>query len=159
MCLKNSVSTTREICVKCNQSRPVLRYLVLDIYSTLTAQPIQRQCQRYVINTLCVLIQIKAMQGIKMSYRLQEVLQTDPSEPIRGIRTEDDNIISLNSFIYSLIRNNRGQRRAMLQSLLNMFDETGVRIIAARRAGFMGRACVYIVLINKVSLVVVDVFL
>ena len=69
------------------------------------------------------------MQGIKMSYRLQEVLQKDPSEPIRGIRTEDDNIISLNSFIYSLIRNNRGQRRAMLQSLLNMFDETGVRII------------------------------
>ncbi|KAK2166560.1 hypothetical protein NP493_1314g00065 [Ridgeia piscesae] len=69
---------------------------------------------------------IKAMQGIKMSYRLQEILQQDPSEPIRGIRTDDDNIISLNSFIYSLIRSNRGQRRAMLQSLLNMFDETGV---------------------------------
>ncbi|KAK2148127.1 hypothetical protein NP493_3287g00001 [Ridgeia piscesae] len=70
-------------------------------------------------------IQIKAMQGIKMSYRLQEILQQDPSEPIRGIRTDDDNIISLNSFIYSLIRSNRGQSRAMLQSLLNMFDETG----------------------------------
>lgn len=39
---------------------------------------------------------------------------------------DDDNIISLNSFIYSLIRSNRSQRRAMLQSLLNMFDETGV---------------------------------
>ncbi|KAI0209445.1 Nipped-B-like protein [Lamellibrachia satsuma] len=70
-------------------------------------------------------IQVKAMQGIKMSYRLQEVIQKDPSEPIRGIRTDDDNIISLNSFIYSLIRSNRSQRRAMLQSLLNMFDETG----------------------------------
>ncbi|KAK2153387.1 hypothetical protein NP493_2320g00005 [Ridgeia piscesae] len=35
--------------------------------------------------------------------RLQEILQQDPSEPIRGIRTDDDNIISLNSFIYSLI--------------------------------------------------------
>ena len=66
------------------------------------------------------------MQGIKMSYRLQEVIQKDPSEPIRGIRMDDDNIISLNSFIYSLIRSNRSQRRAMLQSLLNMFDETGV---------------------------------
>ncbi|KAK2155227.1 hypothetical protein NP493_2098g00006 [Ridgeia piscesae] len=69
-------------------------------------------------------IQIKAMQGIKM-YRLKEILQQDPSEAIRGIRTDDDNIISLNSFIYSLIRSNRGQRCAMLQSLLNMFDETG----------------------------------
>ncbi|KAK2172752.1 hypothetical protein NP493_933g01007 [Ridgeia piscesae] len=70
---------------------------------------------------------IKAMQGIKMSYRLHEILQQDPSEPIRGICTDDDNIIRLNSFIYSLIRSNRGQRRAMLQSLLNMFDETGCK--------------------------------
>ncbi|KAK2153587.1 hypothetical protein NP493_2289g00008 [Ridgeia piscesae] len=70
-------------------------------------------------------IQIKAMQGIKMSYSLQEILQQDPSELIRGIRTDDNNIISLNSFIYSLIQSNRGQRRAMLHSLLNMFDETG----------------------------------
>ncbi|KAK2173697.1 hypothetical protein NP493_856g01005 [Ridgeia piscesae] len=77
-----------------------------------------------------LVLQIKAMTGIKMSYRLQKILQQDPSEPIRGIRTDDDNIISLNSFIYSLIRSNRGQRRAMLQSLLNMFDETGKAMLS-----------------------------
>ena len=78
------------------------------------------------VSQLQLVLQIKAMQGIKMSYRLQEILQQDPSEPIRGICTDDDNIIRLNSFIYSLIRSNRGQSHAMLQSLLNMFDETGV---------------------------------
>ena len=87
------------------------------------------------------------MQGIKMSYRLQEILQQDPSEPIRGIRTDDDNIISLNSFIYSLIWSNRGQSRAMLQSLLNMFDETGVCHLVCTSRRYAGlELCVRMIL-------------
>ena len=68
-------------------------------------------------------IQMKALQGVKMSYKLQELLQQDPLEPIRGIRAEETPV-ALNSFIYSLIRNNAGQRRGLLLSMLNMFDDT-----------------------------------
>ena len=82
------------------------------------------------------------MQGIKMSYGLQEILQQDPSEPIRGIRTDDDNIISPNSFNYSLIRSNRGQRRAMLQSLLSMFEEMGYVIWFTHNVDMLGWDCV-----------------
>ena len=68
---------------------------------------------------------MKAMQGVRYSFRLQEILQQDPCEPIRGIRVED-NPVALSNFIYSLIRSNRGQRRAMLTSMLKLFDDTSV---------------------------------
>ena len=70
-------------------------------------------------------IQMKALQGVKMSFKLQELLQQDPLDPIRGIRDEESPI-ALNAFIYSLIRSNAGQRRALLSSMLNMFDDTAV---------------------------------
>ncbi len=70
--------------------------------------------------------QMKAMQGVKMSFKLQELLQQDPTAPIRGMR-EDEHTTALNNYIYSLIRSNRAQRRAMLSSMLNMFDDTAVR--------------------------------
>lgn len=74
---------------------------------------------------------MKGMQGIKMSYRLQMILQADPTTPVRGYRTETNgngqtSIIALNNFIYSLIRVNRNQRRAVLASLLNMYEDTSV---------------------------------
>lgn len=86
---------------------------------------------------LCFSVQTKVMGGIKMSYRLQELLQQQQlstaasSGPagsclLRGVRLEESNFVSLNSYVYSLIRGNRGQRRALLSSALKMFDETAV---------------------------------
>ena len=70
------------------------------------------------------LLQMKATQGVKMSYRLQEVLQTDPQNALRGYRPDHDTQAAMSGFIYSLIRNNRGQRRGMLSSILTMFDDS-----------------------------------
>jgi len=74
---------------------------------------------------------MKAMQGIKMSYRLQELLHGSQncSEPLRGMRIDDNNAMSLASYVYSLIRGNKGQRRGLLTTILNMFDDTAVRFI------------------------------
>ena len=71
-------------------------------------------------------IQMKAQQGVKMSYRLQDVLHQDPTQPIRGMRVQENSTASLCNYIYSLIRSNRGQRRALISVLLNMFDDTAV---------------------------------
>jgi cohesin loading factor subunit SCC2 len=73
------------------------------------------------------------MQGIKMSHRLQELLQyaRGSTEPLRGVRMEDSNPTSLTSYVYSLIRGNRSQRRGLLTSILNMFDDTAVSQLLA----------------------------
>ena len=63
-----------------------------------------------------------------MSYRLHELLQRGNSvDALRGARV-DDIPTSLNSYLYSLIRGNRSQRRGLLTSLLNMFDDTAVSL-------------------------------
>ena len=81
----------------------------------------------------CVFCQMKAIQGVKMSYRLQEVLRNDAvHEPIRGLRVDDGHPVALSSFIYSLIRANRGYRRGLLTSILNLFDDTAVSLHYAR---------------------------
>jgi len=64
-----------------------------------------------------------------MSYRLHELLQRGNSaDTLRGART-DDIPTSLNSYLYSLIRGQRSQRRGLLTSLLNMFDDTAVSLV------------------------------
>ena len=68
---------------------------------------------------------MKALLGIKFSFRLQELLQAETGEPVRGIR-EEENPVAVNSYLYTLIRGSRNHRRALFSSLLNMFDETGV---------------------------------
>ncbi|CAE1178724.1 SCC2 [Acanthosepion pharaonis] len=68
-------------------------------------------------------IHMKALQGIKMSYRLQSIIQ-DPSEPVRGLRNMDNSFQSLNAFLYTVLRGNRSHRRALLTSLLNLFDDS-----------------------------------
>lgn len=70
---------------------------------------------------------MKAVQGVKESMRLQRNLQQDQTEPVRGVR-EDDNHqpVALNSFLYSLVRSSRAYRRAFIMSLLKQFDETMV---------------------------------
>ena len=69
---------------------------------------------------------MKANVGVKMSYRLQEVLQVNSKSALRGYRIDHDNMVALSGFIYSLIRNNRGQRRALLTSILTMFEDASV---------------------------------
>ncbi len=75
----------------------------------------------YLARRLCV--QMKAVHGIKLSYRLQEVLQQDPSEPLRGFRV-DESCVSLNHHLYASLRGTRNHRRALLTNMLNMFDDT-----------------------------------
>ena len=67
-----------------------------------------------------------------MSYRLQKVIHRDSPEPVRGYRsetnkeTESVSYYALNCFIFSLIRGNRSQRRALISTMLNMFDDSSV---------------------------------
>ena len=68
------------------------------------------------------------MQGIKMSYRLHRIIQQDMYQPLRGIQNEESPT-SLNQHLYSIIRTNRGHRRALLNSMLNLFDDTSVCIM------------------------------
>ena len=76
---------------------------------------------------------MKAMQGIKMSYRLHRIIQQDMYQPLRGIQNEESPT-SLNQHLYSIIRTNRGHRRALLNSMLNLFDDTSVCIMYNNRA-------------------------
>lgn len=69
-------------------------------------------------------IHMKALQGLKMSYKLQKILLSDKSELVRGMRNSNDSIQSLNSRLYSVLRTNRSHRRAILTSLLNLFDDS-----------------------------------
>ncbi|XP_063406097.1 nipped-B-like protein A isoform X2 [Mytilus trossulus] len=69
-------------------------------------------------------IHMKALQGLKMSYKLQEFLINNKSELVRGMRNCNDHIQSLNSRLYSVLRTNRSHRRAILTSLLNTFDDS-----------------------------------
>lgn len=72
-------------------------------------------------------IHSKALQGIKMCFRLQKLIQGDGLESciIRGLVNPDDNSSSLNAFLYNILRTNRSHRRAILTSLLNHLDDSG----------------------------------
>ena len=64
-----------------------------------------------------------------MSYHLQEILQEGSAHGIvRGLRNPDDNSQSLNAFLYTVLRTNRSHRRAILTTLLNLFDDSAVSI-------------------------------
>ena len=70
-------------------------------------------------------VSMKAMQGFRLSYRLQTLLQTQ--EPTRGFRQKTGELPgSLNSFLYSTMRGTKQQRRAVAISLLRQFDEMAV---------------------------------
>lgn len=71
---------------------------------------------------------MKALQGIKNSYKLHQVLhKNNPTEPIRGFRQSDEGQFQAqNGFLYGVLRSNRSHRRGLLTSLLNLFDDTGV---------------------------------
>ncbi|XP_050842272.1 nipped-B-like protein isoform X5 [Serinus canaria] len=68
-------------------------------------------------------IHMKAVAGMKMSYQVQQAINTCPQDPVRGFR-HDESSNALCSHLYSMIRGNRQHRRAFLISLLNLFDDT-----------------------------------
>ncbi|KAM9138289.1 nipped-B-like protein isoform 1-T1 [Pangshura tecta] len=68
-------------------------------------------------------IHMKAVAGMKMSYQVQQAINTCSKNPVRGFR-HDESSSALCSHLYSMIRGNRQHRRAFLISLLNLFDDT-----------------------------------
>ncbi|XP_048450258.1 nipped-B-like protein B [Rhincodon typus] len=68
-------------------------------------------------------VHMKAVAGMKMSYQLQQSIQSEIRELIRGFRQEE-NVTALCSHLYSMIRGNRQHRRAFLIALLNLFDDS-----------------------------------
>ncbi|XP_059489671.1 nipped-B-like protein isoform X2 [Neocloeon triangulifer] len=67
-------------------------------------------------------IHMKTLDGIWLSFRLQEIIQND--EIVRGFRTKEKELpTALNGFLYSILRNTKQQRRAVSLSILKQFDE------------------------------------
>ena len=71
---------------------------------------------------------MKLLQGIKLSYTLQKILQQGQrNKVVRGSRSKDGELPSaLNGFLYSILKNTKAQRRGILTSLLKQFEEHAV---------------------------------
>lgn len=78
---------------------------------------------------------MKASEGIKLSYRLQTIISNEANaaadatakcknefKPVRGLK-QDNTSEALNSYVYTLLRGTRQQRRGFLKNLLQLFDE------------------------------------
>lgn len=72
-------------------------------------------------------INMKAVHGINLSFELQTTLQllNPATKIIRGYRiiSKDETPTALNGFLYSLLRNTKPQRRALVQSITKQFDD------------------------------------
>lgn len=67
-------------------------------------------------------IHMKAQTGIRLSYKLQKILQLG-AEVVRGFRVKEGELPgALNGFLYSILRTKQ-QRRALVLSILKQFDE------------------------------------
>uniref|UniRef100_A0A8C2W9R5 Nipped-B protein n=1 Tax=Cyclopterus lumpus TaxID=8103 RepID=A0A8C2W9R5_CYCLU len=71
-------------------------------------------------------IHMKAVAGMKMSYNLQQAIESSRRTIIRGFR-QDETHSALCAHLFSMIRGNRQHRRAFLISLLNLFDDSSVK--------------------------------
>ena len=71
-------------------------------------------------------IHSKLLQGIRLSFRVQQITQ---SGIVRGYRVvkEGELPTAMNGYLYSIMKNTKTQRRAILMSLLKQFDESSVR--------------------------------
>ncbi|XP_013793614.1 nipped-B-like protein A [Limulus polyphemus] len=67
-------------------------------------------------------VQMKALAGVRLSYKMLLLLMEDSKELIRGFRM-GETPVSRNGFLYSVIRSTRQNRRAFVMSLLKLFDE------------------------------------
>lgn len=79
-------------------------------------------------------VQSKSIAGMNVSFRLQSILKKSEQESgaewsahtiVRGF-TELAETLSLNHHLYSLLRTNKSFRRAFLQQLLKMFDDSSL---------------------------------
>lgn len=69
-------------------------------------------------------IHMKSQSGIRLSYKLQKILQSDSLGIVRGYRVREGEFPgALNGFLYSILRNTKQQRRALVLSVLKQFDE------------------------------------
>lgn len=106
-------------------------------------------------------IHMKAFQGLKMSYKLQQFLQDEPTKIIRGLRNSEENIQSLNAYLYTVLRSNRSHRRALLSSLLNLFDDSA-KISLAEQVYIADNLCFFpyqsqdepLFIINQIDIIV-----
>lgn len=73
-------------------------------------------------------IHTKSSFGIRLSYQLQNILQTESI--IRGSRVKEKGEYpgSLNGYLYSILRSSRQQRRALIRNILRQFDESAVSV-------------------------------
>ena len=73
---------------------------------------------------------MKLLQGIRLSFRVQQIVQGDPVI-VRGYRVKDQNDLpsAMNGYLYSIMKQTKTQRRGILMSLLKQFDESSVRFI------------------------------
>ncbi|OAD53238.1 Nipped-B-like protein [Eufriesea mexicana] len=68
-------------------------------------------------------IHMKSQLGIQLSYRLQKILQNEMT--VRGMRVKEGEFPgALNGFLYTILRNTKQQRRAIVLSFLKQFDES-----------------------------------
>ena len=75
-------------------------------------------------------IHMKSQSGIRLSYKLQKILQSDGSGIVRGYRVREGEFPgALNGFLYSILRNTKQQRRALVLSVLKQFDEQVVSYV------------------------------
>lgn len=72
-------------------------------------------------------VNMKAQAGIQLSYELQTLLQLHDSINgiVRGyvVKEKEEQPKALNGFLYSLLRQTKPQRRALVQSITKQFDE------------------------------------
>lgn len=69
---------------------------------------------------------MKAIAGVKMSYRLQYIIEQGSNNIVRGFRLpvqQGDPPTSLNGYLYAVVRGSRQHRRAFVLALLKQFDE------------------------------------
>lgn len=73
-------------------------------------------------------INMKSQAGIQLSYEMQSILQRhgkDLKVVVRGyvVKEKGEQPTALNSFLYSLLRTTKPQRRALVQAVIKQFDE------------------------------------
>ncbi|XP_055384070.1 nipped-B protein [Condylostylus longicornis] len=69
-------------------------------------------------------VNMKVQQGLELSFQLQDVLQSKSEDDvIRGYIKRDNQVVALNDFLYTLLRNTKPQRRALVQTVTKQFDD------------------------------------
>jgi cohesin loading factor subunit SCC2 len=68
-------------------------------------------------------IHTKSSLGIMLSYQLQKILQGNVIVRGSRVREPGEYPSALNGYLYSILRNSRQQRRALILNILKQFDE------------------------------------